>query len=162
MTLLDESESMSSEEAREQGLPTPNEQLLEAAEIQEAATEKEKCLHLSYLSKAYRIMGIPFSCDRQLMESFARSVEDGHAGLSPDVEKHARHILRIAEMVSFPSDWANISRLLPERTRTVYGLIHKKVEPGWLLRTTCRLAGRLLVKRAVGELRKVQVYQDAS
>src|SRR2546428_785578 len=50
--------------------------LLENVEKQCAPmTEDEKRLHLAYMSKAWRIMGMPFSEKRGLMEKFSRRIQ---------------------------------------------------------------------------------------
>jgi hypothetical protein len=65
--------------------------------------DDEKRLHLSYMAKVFRIMGLRFSTDRDKLERFARAVEAEHAALTENVEKHSRHILRIGEMIGVPS-----------------------------------------------------------
>ena len=130
-------------------------QLLEAVEHQPGAVSSEdRCLHLSYMTKAFRIMGVPFSNDRGLMERFSRDVEAHHAGQSNLLEKHARHILILGEMVGVRSDAGTILPMLPEATRHVFAPIYPKVRPGMLLCLVCRLGGRALMPRAVGEPRK--------
>ncbi len=80
-------------------------QLMEAVE-QECSSldERDRQRHLSYFSKTYRIMGLPFSNDRKFMEQFARAIEIVHAGTSPHLEKHCRNILALGEMVGVSSD----------------------------------------------------------
>lgn len=64
-----------------------------------AELETVSRLHLAYMTKAFRIMGLAFSQRRDGMEEFCRQVEESHAGLSPHVKKHARNILILGEMV---------------------------------------------------------------
>src|ERR1051325_2748196 len=78
--------------------------LLENVEKQCAPlTAEEKRLHLAYMSKAYRIMGIRFSAERAALEQFARAVEAEQAAVTENVARHSRHILRIGEMIGVPS-----------------------------------------------------------
>lgn len=134
-------------------------QLLEAVEhectaLPDPPDDEDRRRHLSYMAKAFRIMGIPFAGDRALMETYARSVEARHAGRSARLERHARNILMIGEMVGVSSGAARIIPMLPEATRAVYAPIHESVRPGPARRMLCRLAGRLLLKRALGEPRE--------
>ena len=115
-------------------------------------TAEEQRLHLAYMSRAYRLMGVPFSGHRDDMEEFARAVERAHAAPSPQLEKHARNILLLGEMVGVPS--GSIDAMLPEATRSVFESIASRVRPGWLGRIAARGLGRLLVKRAIGRPRK--------
>lgn len=136
-------------------------QLLEAVEQQCAPiSDAEKRLHLAYMAKTYRVMGIPFSEDRALMEQFARGVERTHAGVSPNLEVHARHILRLGEMVGVSSKSEHVASLLPEATREVFLAIHHRVRPGPFTRLACRAAGRLLMKQAVGRPRAAVPFQE--
>lgn len=130
-------------------------QLLEAVEHECApVADQERRLHLAYMAKAFRIMGIPFSADRELMEEYARCVEARHAGRSADLERHARNILMIGEMLGVSSDADRITAMLPDATRVVYAPIHARVRPGPVRRRILRAAGRLLMKRALGEPRE--------
>lgn len=129
--------------------------LLENVEKQCAPlSEDEKRRHLSYMATTYRLMGIAFSKDRSLMESFGRSVETAHAGLSPNVEKHARNVLVLGEMVGVSSRRDQILSMLPEKTRSIYEDVHDKVRPGFLRRMVARAMGKLLMPQAVGEPRR--------
>jgi len=127
-------------------------QLLEAVE-QECSPvgDDQAALHLSYMTTTYRIMGIAFSDDRPLMRAYARAVETRHAAPSPALDRHARNILRIGEMVGVRS--ARIPAKLPEATRAVYAPVHRTVCPGPLRRALLRAAGRLLMRRAIGRPR---------
>jgi hypothetical protein len=129
--------------------------LLENVEKQCAPlTGGEKQLHLSYMSKTYRLMGFPFSDERALMEEFARGIEEEQAAFSENVPKHARHILQIGEMIGVASDPESILPMLPPRTRAVFEPLYPEARPGLLRRAGCRLLGRLLLPRAVGQPRK--------
>ena len=128
--------------------------LLESVEKQCAPlTKEQKQQHLSYMAKTYRIMGLAFSGRRAPMEAFARGVEEVHAGLTPNVEKHARNILIIGEMAGVSSRYEDIAAMLPDKTREVYREIHNRVRPGPLKRPIARLLGRVLMKQAIGEPR---------
>ena len=117
-------------------------------------TDKEKQWHLQYMAKTYRIMGMPFSSNRADMEAFARAVEGAHAGLSPHLEKHARNILLIGEMVGASSAWPAVSKLLPDATRAVFEPVYPRVRPSAVKRIGARLLGRVAMKQAVGAPRK--------
>lgn len=137
-------------------------QLLEAVELQSVPiSAAERALHLAYMAKTYRLMGIPFSEDRASLEQFARGVERGHAGASPHLERHTRHILRLGEMVGVSARSEHLLPLLPEATREVFLTIHERVQPGLFTRLACRGAGRLLMKRAVGQPRTAIPFQGA-
>ena len=130
-------------------------QLAEAVETQCAPlSDSERGLHLSYMARTYRIMGIPFSADRQLMEDFARDIEARHAGPTPQLERHAGNILRLGEMIGVSSDRTSVLALLPEKTRAVFAPIHHRVRPGFMRRLFLRAVGRVVVKQAVGEPRE--------
>jgi len=117
-------------------------------------TEDQKRLHLAYMSKAYRIMGLSFSTRRDWMESFSRSIEQEYAGLSEHAEKHARNILFLGEMVGVSSDYEALASVLPERTREIFRELYARVRPGSLKRLGARLSGRFLVPKAVGQPRE--------
>jgi hypothetical protein len=112
------------------------------------------------MAKAFRIMGIPCSDRRETMEGFARSVEEVHAGSSPKLEKHAGHILILGEMVGVPSHPDRICALLPAATRKVYETISRKVRPSAPRRVFSRLAGRLLMPRALGSPREAVPVEE--
>ena len=126
-------------------------QLMEAGENEfPDLTDEDRQRHLSYFSKTYRIMGIPFSADRDAMVTFARAIEAGHAGESQHLAKHARHILILGEMVGVSSGNEAITAKLPAATRTVFAPMHARVRPGLIARFLLPLAGRMLVKKAIG------------
>jgi hypothetical protein len=125
--------------------------LLENVEKQCAPlTDEEKRLHLSYMAKAFRIMGLRFSTDRAAMERFARTVEADHAAVTQNVEKHARHILRIGEMIGVSSARDSILPMLPRDTRAAFEPLYAKVRPGALRAISCRVLGRMLLPKAIG------------
>jgi hypothetical protein len=118
--------------------------LMETAEKESGiADAQEKQLHLSYMSKAYRLMGIAFSEDRDLLERFSRAVEAEHAGESPDLRKHLRQFLLLGELVGVSSEYQKIAPLLPEKTREVFQKVYPEVRPGWV-RYPARVACWLL------------------
>lgn len=112
------------------------------------------------MAKAYRIMGIPFSADRGLMEGFVRAVEASHAGPSPNLERHARDILILGEMVGVSSRLADIGAVLPEATRPHFERIYQRVRPGRARRLWARAAGRILMWRAIGAPRRAVPFAD--
>ena len=115
--------------------------------------EEDKRLHLAYMCKAYRIMGVPFTQDRTALERFARLVEERYAAATDDLPRHSRHVLRIAEMAGVSSGPESILGMLPARTRAVFEPLYPAVRPGPLATLLCRLSGRLLLPRAVGKAR---------
>ncbi len=121
---------------------------------------EELRLHLEYMANAFRIMGVAFSNDRDLMRRFSRAVEEAHAATSPNLEKHARNILVLGEMVGVRSDLSTVGGMLSGPTRTLFEPIHPRVRPGALKRVGARLLGRLLMKRAVGEPREAVPVGD--
>lgn len=126
-------------------------------------TDRERQLHLDYMARTFRIMGIPFSADRALMERFTRAVEAAHAGPSADLERHARNILVLGEMVGVSSRLPEIGRMLPAATREAFERIYPRVRPGLVRRSIARAFGRLVMKRAIGAPRKaVPVSGDDS
>lgn len=88
------------------------------------------------------------------MERFARLIEQFHAGLSPNLEKHARNILALGEMIDVCSRFESLAPMLPEATRSVFSSIYPRVRPNFLRRQGARLAGRLLMRRAAGKPRQ--------
>lgn len=130
--------------------------LLENVERQvgEAATnDAERQLHLQYMSRTFRLMGVPFCDRRDELVAFARRVESVHAGSTSQLERHARNILVIGEMIGVPSEWESLAPFLPTPTREVFEPLYTRVRPGRVKRTAARIAGRLFMKRAVGEER---------
>lgn len=128
--------------------------LVESVERRLDMPDSERPLHLSYMAATYRIMGIRFSCDREEMESFARAVESAHAAPSPQLERHARRILLLGEMIGAPSAAESVLPLLPAATREVFEPMHARVRPGALRRAGAQVAGRVLVRSAIGAPRK--------
>ena len=113
-------------------------------------SDEERRLHLAYMAKAYRIMGVAFSMRRELMEAFSRDIEAAHAGLSPILERHARDILVLGEMIGVSSAYDQIAAMLPEQPRAVFQRLYRSVRPHPLVRVSARLLGRLLMKQAIG------------
>jgi hypothetical protein len=129
--------------------------LLENVEKQVAPlTDEEKRLHLGYMSKTYRIMGLPFSQDRAMMEEFSRKIEADQAEVTPNVPRHSVHILRLGEMIGVPSSEESILPMLPPKTRSSFEPLYPMVRPGPFRRAWCRLLGKLLMPKAVGTPRK--------
>lgn len=106
--------------------------------------------HHAYLCRAFRLMGVAFAADRERMVEFARAVEREHTGAAPQLERRARAILLIGEMVGVRSRPDVILAMLPEAPRARFAPIAARVRPGPLRRTAARVVGRLLVPRAVG------------
>jgi hypothetical protein len=125
--------------------------LLENVEKQCAPlTDEEKRLHLAYMAKTYRVMGLRFTEDRDSLERFARLIEAEQAALTPSVPRHSRNILRIGEMIGVPSSRESILPMLPPATRAVFEPLYDEVRPGPLRRLGARVLGRLLLPKAVG------------
>ncbi len=134
--------------------------LLENVEKQCAPlSDEEKRLHLSYMAKAYRIMGLRFSANRAELEHFARAIEAEQAAISGNVAKHSRHILRIGEMIGVSSS-PSILDMLPSQTRATFEPLYAGVRPGPIRRLSCRVLGRLLVPKAIGEPRRAVPVAD--
>jgi hypothetical protein len=117
-------------------------------------SEDEKRLHLAYMAKAYRIMGIRFSDRRNDLERFARLIEAEQAASTASVPRHARHILRIGEMIGVSSGPESILPMLPRPTRAVFEPLYPQVRPGMIQRLWYGLLGRLLLPKAVGAPRR--------
>ena len=104
--------------------------LLENVEKQCAPlTDAEKGLHLAYMSKTYRIMGMAFSERRDLMEAFSRAIEAEQAAITENVPKHSVNILRMGEMIGVASGPDSILPMLPPSTRAVFEPLYPKVRP---------------------------------
>jgi len=137
--------------------------LFEAVEAQCAPLDDEqRRLHLAYMSKAWRLMGISFANDRAAMAAFAREVERRHAALAPQTLAHARSILRIGELIGVSSRPQRVLPLLPAATRDLFAPHAKTVRPGLLRRWSCRVLGRLFVPRAVGRPRTAVPFASAA
>ncbi|MBK8100206.1 MAG: hypothetical protein IPK26_24145 [Planctomycetes bacterium] len=128
--------------------------LFEAVETVCAPLPQEQAeRHLRYMTRTWRLLGVPFAADRPRMIAFARAVERGHLGSAPQLERHARAILRIGEMIGVSSRPDTIAALLPGALRTAFLAIAARVRPGLLRRLFARLLGALLVPKAVGRPR---------
>lgn len=123
-------------------------------------TEEQKRLHLAYMTKVYRIMGLSFSERRDWMEQFSRMIERAHASTSPNLEKHTRNILVLGEMVGVSSGYDSISANLPEKTREIFRDLYPRVRLGWAQRSAARVLGRFLVPRAVGRPREAMPVEE--
>src|SRR5690606_28065822 len=105
--------------------------LFEAVEAQCAPMSAEQQrLHLGYMARTYRLMGVPFAADRERMTAFARAVERAHAGISPQIEQRARDILCIGEAIGVSSRPAYLLPLLPEAVRPTLAGVANRVRPG--------------------------------
>jgi hypothetical protein len=127
--------------------------LFEAVETQCSPAADERRLHLAYMSKAWRLMGIPFATDRTAMTAFARAIEATQAGTAPQLERHARHILCIGETIGVSSAPGSILPMLPAATRARFAPMAASLRPGALRRWWLRLLGALFVPKAVGSVR---------
>ncbi|MFY9341303.1 MAG: hypothetical protein WAT39_02355 [Planctomycetota bacterium] len=128
--------------------------LLEAVETTCAPlTGEQQRLHLDYMSRTWRLMGVPFTSDRARGVAFARAVERRHAAPSPRLLEHARAILRIGELIGVRSAPDRILPMLPTATQTLFAPMATLARPGLPRRVLCRLLGPLLVPRAVGKAR---------
>ena len=124
-------------------------------------SDEERRLHLAYMTKALRIMGVAFTENRKLLEEFSRRVEETHGSTSENLEKHARNILLLGEMVGVSSRFEDMAPKLPESTRLVFRGIYGYVRPGAARRALARGAGRLLIRKAVGKPRRAVVWSEA-
>ena len=125
--------------------------LLENVEKQCAPlTDDEKRLHLAYMSKTYRIMGVPFSEKRDLMERFSREIEAEQAAVTENVPRHSVNILRLGEMIDVSSGPESILPMLSPKTRAVFEPLYPSVRPGWLRCRWARILGKLLIPKALG------------
>ena len=83
-------------------------QLLECVEQATEASPEDCRRHLSYMAKALRIMGVPFSDDRERMIAFARDAEvlenDGEELLSQFSDPIAGEMLTRRDMIAAPPD----------------------------------------------------------
>ena len=110
-------------------------------------------LHLAYMTTTYRLMGVPFTADRAAMTAFARAVERAHTAPAPQLERHARAILRIGEMVGVSSAPAAILPMLPAAARELFAPLAARLRPGLFRRIWLRVLGRLLLPQAAGSPR---------
>ena len=123
-------------------------------------SHEDKRLHLSYMCKTYRLMGVAFTDKREEMERFARLVEEAHAGVSPNLEKHARNILVLGEMAGVSSRYEATEYLLPARTKAVFKKIYENERLNLFQRWGAGIVGRILLKRAIGKPRKCVPVSD--
>ena len=129
--------------------------LLENVEKQCAPlTDDEKRLHLAYMCKTYRIMGLAFSEKRALLEAFSRAIEQEQAAITENVPKHSVNILRMGEMIGVRSTPESILPMLPPSTRAVFEPLYPTVRPNMARRLWSQVLGRLLMPKAVGAPRK--------
>ncbi len=124
--------------------------VLEMVEAHCPLSAEEKRLHLAYIGKVFRLMGVPFTQDRRELERFARAVENRHAAVAADAPRLLGYVLCVAEMAGVSSGWESVLRMLPQGTRAVFEPLYPRVRPGLPRRLACRLLGRLLLPRAVG------------
>lgn len=117
-------------------------------------SEEDRRLHLAYMAKTYRIMGLGFSQNRADLERFARLIEQEQASVTERAPAHSRHILRIGEMIGVPSGPESVLPMLPAATRAVFEPLYARLRPGLAQRLWSRLLGRLLLPKAVGEPRR--------
>lgn len=129
--------------------------VVEMAEKQCPLSEEEKRLHLAYIGKVFRIMGVAFTENRDELERFARQVEERHAAVIEDAPKLLHYVLCIAEMAGVSSGPQSILRMLPPKVRAAFEPVYPNVRPGPVRRAAYRLLGRLLLPRAVGEPRSI-------
>lgn len=121
---------------------------------------EEKQLHLGYLSKAFRLMGLSFSNRREQMEEFARQAEGAHTGRSPFVERHVRDLLLLAEMLGLPADFNALATLLPDDSRRLFREIWPQACPDPWQRQLARASGRFFASPAAGKPRRAVQVTD--
>lgn len=125
--------------------------VVEMVERQCTLSAEEKRLHLAYIGKAFRIMGVPFTQNRDELERFARQIEEHHAAVIEGAPQLLHYVLCVSEMAGVSSGPQSILRMLPPRVRAVFEPIYPNVRPGPIRRIAYRLLGRFLLPRAVGE-----------
>ena len=135
--------------------------VVEMVERQCVLSAEEKHLHLAYIGKALRIMGVPFTQNRGDLERFARQVEERHAAVVADAPKLLRNVLCIAEMAGESSGPESILDMLPPAVRAVLEPMYPDVRPSLSARIACRLLGRFLLPRAVGVSRAAKPARQA-
>jgi len=124
--------------------------VVEMVERQCSLSPEEKRLHLAYIGRAFRLMGVPFTQNRGEIEQFARQVEKRHAALAGDAPKLLGYVLCIAEMAGVSSGPRSILPMLPPAVRAAFEPVYTRVRPRLPMRIACRLFGRFLLPRAVG------------
>jgi hypothetical protein len=97
-------------------------------------------LHLHYMAQAYRIMGIPFSEDRALLETFCLELERERARMTPQSAAYTRRLIFLGLIVGVPDDRASLARLLPAPQRALFEAHYAELRPG----LGARLLGRVL------------------
>jgi hypothetical protein len=127
--------------------------------VERAATElvaEEKRLHLGYMSKAFRLMGLRFTDRRDQIAEFGHHVEGAHTGRSPFVARHARNLLLLAEMLGLSTEYHELAPLLPEAPRALFREIYPEVRPEGWQRHLARASGRFATPDAGQPRRAVQ------
>lgn len=96
--------------------------------------------HLRYFAAVYRVMGIPFSADRELMYRYCRTLEEHQAQYTPAAGPAGRRLLFLGACVGVRPEPAWLAQTLPLRLRELALQHQDSLRPrlGW------RLAGRLL------------------
>jgi len=123
-------------------------------------TAEERRLHLAYLAKAFRLMGVSFSNRRETMQQFARQVEAAYTGRSPALERHARNVLLLGEALGVPAEFRELAPLLAEGPRRLFREIYPEVRPDPWQRHLARASGRFLVSPAASEPRRAVQATD--
>jgi hypothetical protein len=123
-------------------------------------TLEEKALHLSYLSKVFRIMGLSFTNRREQMEEFARHVEGAHTGRSPLLKTHARNLLLLAEMIGVSAEFNAIAPLLAEGPRKLFREIYPEIRPDAWQRQLARASARFFASPSAGKPRRAVQATD--
>lgn len=96
--------------------------------------------HLRYMARLYRTMGIPFSTDRALLDTYCETLEQHYACFTPISAEYGRRLLFLGLTVGVPCDQTSLARNLPPAIRPLFEAHYAAFRPGigW------RLLGRVL------------------
>ena len=76
--------------------------------------------HLRYMARAYRLMGLPFSDDRELMQALARRIEERHARWEPLAASYGWRLLVLGQVMGVSPDQENLAPLMPATVRPLF------------------------------------------
>ena len=103
-------------------------------------TEEQKQLHLQYMSRVYRTMGIPFSADRELLETLCEAIEEKHATFTDVTAEYCQRLLFLGLTVGVPCDKQSLAKSLPQHIRPLFETHYDQLKPG----TGWRILGNIL------------------
>lgn len=102
--------------------------------------EDLKQYHLQYMCRAYRIMGIPFSDDRELLVDFCRGVERNYFRYTPIGRDYTRKLIFLGLIVGAPYRRRALAETLPSTVRGFFLERYDELRP----RFTWAIVGKLL------------------